>query len=541
MMTPAPVAAAPPPWPETSYSYFSNGEDLATVLANFGASVGARVVVSPRLRGQVNGRLFAPTPVAFLNRMAGQYGFVWYYLDSTLHISAVAENQSRTLRLPRADVAALRQALKDLGIADERFGLGEFPEQGTVIVTGPPRYIQAVSQIADSLQSGQSRAEALTVHMFRLKHAAVDDRTYFFRDKEVTIPGIATILRNILTGRTDAVSGTQIRQLSTVYSLPGMGGVLPSNPRPSGAQPAASAPSDRSERRSAEKDEIVPVIQADTRLNAVLIKDLPERRVLYEQLVAMLDVESPLIEIEAAVIDVTASKVDDLGIRWAAQGNSAAGGFGAMPNPPVPNDQNIAIAVGRNVNLTTVLASTSNYFLSRINILETTNDAWIRARPSVLTADNLQAVLDQNQTIYVRVTGERAVDLFPIATGTMLKVTPHLIREEGRARIHLVIDIEDGTLLRDQPVDQIPTVTRNTISTQAVIDDQASLLIGGFITETETTATNKVPLLGDIPGLGLLFGQNERVSRKVQRLYLITPKLVVGMPPVTVPPVPTRP
>ena len=75
-------------------------------------------------------------------------------------------------------------------------------------------------------------------------------------------------------------------------------------------------------------------------------------------------------------------------------------------------------------------------------------------------------------------------------------------------------------------VDQIPIVQRSTVGTQAIVNEGQSLLIGGYAYDVNRDLTNKVPLLGDIPGLGALFTfRNKEVSR-VERMFMITPRIV---------------
>ena len=73
-------------------------------------------------------------------------------------------------------------------------------------------------------------------------------------------------------------------------------------------------------------------------------------------------------------------------------------------------------------------------------------------------------VLDLSQTFYVRVMGERVADLVPISTGTLLKVTPRLIRDGDKRLVQLIVDIEDGSVQDKLQVDSLPTVRQSNIS-----------------------------------------------------------------------------
>jgi type III secretion protein C len=91
--------------------------------------------------------------------------------------------------------------------------------------------------------------------------------------------------------------------------------------------------------------------------------------------------------------------------------------------------------------------------------------------------------------------------------------------------VHLVVDIEDGAI-QDTSTQTLPRVRRSTIGTQAVMNARESLLIGGFNAESDIRATDKVPGLGDLPGLGAFFKKKATKIEKRERLFLITPKIL---------------
>jgi type III secretion protein C len=92
-------------------------------------------------------------------------------------------------------------------------------------------------------------------------------------------------------------------------------------------------------------------------------------------------------------------------------------------------------------------------------------------------------------------------------------------------RIKLMVSIEDGRISGEK-VDQIPVVDRSTINTQAVMLEGESLLIGGMTRDANDSKVDKVPLLGDIPGIGALFRSKADSNTRIERLILITPRLI---------------
>ena len=548
LLLPRLAHAAPPPWPAASFQYFAKQSPLSKVLTDFTGAFGLQLAMGPGVQGTVNGNYATANPSQFLDSLGASYGLTWYYRGGVLHVDRAADSLSRTLRVGRDGVPTLRRALESLGIFDARFGWGEFADRGVVIVSGPPSYVNAVAGTVDELGLGAA-AGGEEIRMFPLKHARAEDRTFSYRDQQVTTPGIATILRGLVADGTAGALGT------TTTNAPSAGSatVATTAPLSGGGDPRRAVAQDKGDGGDTRVDTRADtrgggsgsgggggnaagrmpsspapahraVIQADQRLNAVIVKDQPERMAAYEALIKQLDVPTPLVEIEAMIVDVNTDKVDSLGINWAGRKNGVTAGFGDVNADPVATTINIGKGTG--FDSANLFANTANFFVSQVNALASRGEARILGRPSVLTVDNLVAVLDLSETFYVKTSGERVAQLTPISTGTLLKVTPRIIDENGRHMVQLIVDIEDGTVQRTEQVDQLPTVLQSNISTQAVILEDDSLLIGGYTLESDSTKRDKVPLLGDLPGIGALFRTDGKTGTRRERMFLIRPHIV---------------
>jgi type III secretion protein C len=275
-----------------------------------------------------------------------------------------------------------------------------------------------------------------------------------------------------------------------------------------------------------------PRIVADPHRNAVIIRDLPERMPLYEELVKQLDVESEIIQLDATVIDIDTTKARQLGINWAYQhGNTNVSFAGGIQ--PLDAAGNIA---GLQVN--SIISNTAT-FVANVNALEQEGVTNIVQKPQVVTLNDVEAVIESTQSVYVPVSGAFDEDLYGVVAGTVLRVTPHLIEDNGRRRIRLLVSVEDGSLQMNTQASTttgqttttqqaIPLVTRNAVNTQAIIDAGQGLLLGGLVRHETTRTTNKIPLLGSIPLLGHLF-RSDSVSREdTERLFLISPRVIMA-------------
>lgn len=525
LATAQPVHAGEPPWSDAPYSHYTQDSKLDTVLKDFAGSFSLSLNLGTGVSGSVNGRFTTKNPTEFINKLASVYGFNWFTHAGTLFISRADDQKTAAIPAANNSTGQLRGALASLGVLDTRFGWGELPEQGVALISGPPAYVDLVERTVNSLPSV---AGGQQVAVFRLKHASVDDRTVFFRDKEITTPGLATILRNLILGNTGGGrQGVNNEALASVAVPLRANAPLLAEPPASAGTPAAtsSAMAGAGNAASSGIRTRTPSIQADIRLNSLIIQDIPERIPMYERLIRELDVPTALIEIQAMIVEVNSQRIDELGIDWGGRANRGALGFG---NPGAASTGTLSMnwaAVKGSVNPATLAVESGNYLVTRIRALEGLGEARIESRPSVLTLDNQGALFDHSETYYVRIQGERVANVTPVTAGTTLRVTPRVIEAEGRQTVQLVVDIEDGKI-QDKLVDALPTVLRSGISTQALVNENQTLVIGGYSSEQNVQRTDRVPILGAIPLFGALFSNKTVDQQKRERIFLIKPRII---------------
>jgi type III secretion protein C len=236
-----------------------------------------------------------------------------------------------------------------------------------------------------------------------------------------------------------------------------------------------------------------------------------------------------LIEIQAMVVDVNTDRMEQLGVNWGGRSGRGAVGF---RNPTAATDTSsraltLNWAAAKNaVNPTTLLVDSGNYLVAQIQALESRGDAHVHSQPSVLTLENLGAVFDDSRTFYVRIQGERVASVTPVTAGTTLRVTPRVVDSDGKRQLALVIDITDGKIEPNGTVDSLPIVQRSQISTEALVGDSETLVIGGYTNEQDIRQNDRVPVLGAIPVLGALFTSSSVERQKRERMFLIRPRIV---------------
>ncbi|MDE1461004.1 type III secretion system outer membrane ring subunit SctC [Spartinivicinus poritis] len=513
---PGTVFSAQPNWSGKPFSYVARGQSLGEILTSFASSYSIPVVISEAVDDTVNGELKQDTPIAFLDYLAKVYNLTWYFDGHILYIYKTNETKSKLIKLTSfLDANQLKRYLDKLGIWDRRFNWRVIPSKDLVYVAGPPRYVELVSETVAALEKKivNQQQDQMVVEVFPLKYAWAVDREYSFRGKQVVMPGIATILNQMIRGNqppksnttSDAYGLTKLKGQGLVKSTPHQSSTSPTHPaiNTNGLPAAMQGPS----------------IEADPRQNAVLIRDVRAQMPIYQDLIRKLDQPQGQVEIGLSIIDISRNDIDELGINWYAQTSAGDGVVEVVTQSTAPT---LALP---NQSLSTLINRGSDFFLAKIRLLAEDGKAQVLSQPTVLTLNNVEAVFDQSTTFYVRLAGQEEVDLVPVTSGTVLKVTPRIVAERGANKVHMDINIEDGNQTKDE-VDRIPTIKKATISTQAVVGENQSLLIGGLYRDSEEETENKVPVLGDIPFLGALFRSKATTKRKVVRLFLIQPRIV---------------
>ncbi|EED1853094.1 TPA: type III secretion system LEE outer membrane ring protein EscC, partial [Escherichia coli] len=322
------------------------------------------------------------------------------------------------------------------------------------------------------------------VRVFKLNYASATDITYKYRDQNVVVPGVVSILKTMASN-----------------------GSLPSTGK--GAV----------ERNGNLFDNSVK-ISADPRLNAVVVKDREITMDIYRQLISELDIEQRQIEISVSIIDVDANDLQQLGVNWSGTLNAGQGSIAFNSSTA-------------QANLSSSVISNANNFMIRVNALQQNSKAKILSQPSIITLNNMQAILDKNVTFYTKVSGEKVASLESITSGTLLRVTPRILDDNSnsltgkrRERVRLLLDIQDGNQSTNQSNAQdassiLPEVQNSEMTTEATLSAGESLLLGGFIQDKESSSKDGIPLLSDIPVIGNLFSSTTKQKHSVVRLFLI--------------------
>jgi type IV pilus assembly protein PilQ len=288
-------------------------------------------------------------------------------------------------------------------------------------------------------------------------------------------------------------------------------------------------------------------IVADDRTNAVIISDIPGTIPGVDRLIQQLDRKTQEVEIEARVISATRSFARDIGTQlgfgW-GNGTSAFGGAGAVgqsplisgvPNPTyfvnssgtgstIPLFSNLGVT-GPTSGLSFATASNAVRIDAILTMAESRGLLKILSRPRVVTQNNIQAIVKQG----IRIPVESAATLGAPATITYvdaflkLTVTPQITVENT---IFLNVDVENTTPDFGRELFGNPTLITQQATTQVLVTDGGTVVIGGVIQSNNSVNIAQVPLLGSIPWLGNLFKHQTVNSSNQELIFFITPRVI---------------
>ncbi|NYI00471.1 type III secretion system outer membrane ring subunit SctC [Cupriavidus plantarum] len=556
----APTAlAAPIPWRSSNISYVADRKDIQEVLRDVSASAGVAVQISPKVKGTVSGR-FDTRPQLMLERMAATFGFIWYYDGAVLRIYSADEVVSTTIGLSAASTAALRRSLAKLQIEDPRFPIRFDDDARTAVVSGPPRYVELVNDVARLVdQNHVDQQHGQAVRVFPLRYAWAADHTVTVDGQSITIRGVANMLRDLYqpdggrigsqtapqsdarrlrnVSETDTGSpggGSRSRQPESqngwIIGLPGlMGGAagaagavapLPGGAVADGGGGGAGGGGMAASRRNGRVTDVYPedrpIIQADPRTNSILVRGRPDRMGSFQSLIESLDVRPAVLEIDANIIEITDNALQQLGVDWRAHsghvdfaignGQNAQAGYPGSLNPNGYGNPNDRDREGNSLLPTTpvggvftaVLGGAGKYLLSRITALAQTDQATLNASPKVATLDNVEAVMDNKQTFYVPVSGYQSADLYGISAGVSLRVLPMIVPGSDNAGTPSQIRL--NVHIEDGQLTS-QTVSNLPVVSNSTIDTQALISEGESLLIAGYTALQDQRQETGVPGL----------------------------------------
>ena len=282
-------------------------------------------------------------------------------------------------------------------------------------------------------------------------------------------------------------------------------------------------------------------VSFDERTNTLLINDNPEKIRELRALIAVLDKPVQQVLIESRIVIATDNFTRDLGAKFGLQGKKVNPSGQTLSTGGSDNENGTTSGVNVNLPVTSPAGSFGlailgkNYALDlELSAAQTEGRGEVISSPRVITANQQEAVIRQGQEIGYVTYQNSATGAAGSGTATVqfkdavleLKVTPTITADN---RVYLMINVKKDALdsyITVPGSGQVPTIDTREINTSVLVDNGQTVVLGGIYEITKQNTATKVPGLGDIPGIGILFRNTSRESDKAELLIFVTPRIL---------------
>ncbi|MGE4802336.1 type II secretion system secretin GspD [Yersinia hibernica] len=272
------------------------------------------------------------------------------------------------------------------------------------------------------------------------------------------------------------------------------------------------------------------VIKADVQTNSLIINAAPDQLRDLEQVITKLDIRRAQVLVEAIIVEVQDDDNLSLGIQWF----NRHGGGSQFPDAGASASSMNSSDMGSSLKGITGLA-TGFYrgnWSGLFTALRTNNHNDILATPSIVTLDNMEAEFSVGQEVPIltgsqTTTGDnifRTVDRKSV--GIKLKVKPQINKGDS---VLLEIEQEVSSVAAKAPSgtgDLGATFNTRTVKNAVMVGSNNIVVVGGLLDSTNQDVVSKVPLLGDIPGVGFLFRSTSQKTVKRNLMLFIRPTII---------------
>jgi type IV pilus assembly protein PilQ len=282
----------------------------------------------------------------------------------------------------------------------------------------------------------------------------------------------------------------------------------------------------------------------DPRTNTLFVQDTSGHLEEARKLIKQIDVPVRQVMIEARVVEASDKFGKNLGVRLGYNSNDAfqvgnstrlSGNIGANTvtsgplTPPIltmpANTPNVNLPSAGTAGAFSMLlfnSSLSKLLSVELTALETDSKGKVISSPRVVTSDQTEATIATGTEVpYQQASSSGATNVAFKSATLSLSVKPQITPDDN-----VIMDIKVnkdsvGTLYAG-----VPSIDTNKVTTQVLVENGGTVVIGGVYSQQQSDGVDKVPLLGDIPVLGYLFRRSSKIDNKSELLIFITPKII---------------
>ena len=290
-------------------------------------------------------------------------------------------------------------------------------------------------------------------------------------------------------------------------------------------------------------------VTMDERTNTLLLTDTAEKIVEIQRLITELDYAVRQVQIESRIVIASSEFAHELGVRFgvtglhhgsnigviAADGRAAdiVRTDGLLDSPAYPNRYQVNLPSPSTNAATLGLSFLSGDWLLDLELsaLEAQGEGEVISTPRIVTANQAEAFIQQGVEIpYEEATSSGATSVRFKEAVLELKVTP-LITPDNRIQLELEIKQDTvGEIFQTARGGSVPSIDTRELNTTVLVANGDTVVLGGIFQDEKNSREEKVPWLGDIPGLGVLFRRRATETKKRELLIFVTPTIVEDSP-----------
>ena len=285
-------------------------------------------------------------------------------------------------------------------------------------------------------------------------------------------------------------------------------------------------------------------IRANKKLRTIIVTDLPHKMKQVEQLVALFDRRQKQVFLEAKVIEIVLSDGFEMGVNWdkiiyntldPRQKITAS----ITPGMIKPGDSTFALryhAVAGGVDLSAIVQALKK--VGNTKVISNPHVAALDGETATVSVSTDQPYVETRKNSI----GDEAVagtEVKFIPVGVTLDVTPRIMGEMIQTKIHPEVSRADfrnfsyGTDDNGNKIEnEVPVVTKSYAETTVMIKNGQTVIIGGMIQDTKGKSEQRVPILGRVPLLGMLFRHTVETTKSVELAIFLTPRIISGEKPI---------
>lgn len=278
-----------------------------------------------------------------------------------------------------------------------------------------------------------------------------------------------------------------------------------------------------------------PRIAANASTNSVVVWATPSDQQAVEQIIRQIDRRRPQVQIEAVLVELSADDNLNIGVEWESwqpgtHGDTTTLFFTSFGLSTIdPNTGQRVLVAQPGVGAAILRPDEVPFVLSA---LQATGKASIMSYPKVLVNDNVPGTISSiREEPYTQVNASNTVATTSfggyVQAGIQFAVVPH-ISENSYLRLEYQVQLNSfvgaSTVVNNVTVP--PARDTNTIQSEVTVPDNHTIIIGGLRRQVQTETVRKVPLLGDIPGVGLLFQSLTKTNRTVTLFFFLRPQIL---------------